>query len=92
MYRNQKSESAKPRVVHYNRLKPYHGDYDNWLDNNVVISHTGVQISDNDQITVSDNELTESEHSSDNEQTDTVIDYGRGKRVKRSPERYMFDD
>jgi hypothetical protein len=38
VYRIQKAESAKPRVVHYNRLKPYHGDYDNWLDKNAVIA------------------------------------------------------
>jgi hypothetical protein len=53
--------SAKPRVVHYNRLKPYHGDYDNWLDKNAVINDTDVQTSDNEQITVSDNKLAESE-------------------------------
>ena len=61
VHRFQKAETAKPRVVHYNRLKLYHGDYDNWLDKNAVINDTDVQTSDNEQITVSDNKLAESE-------------------------------
>jgi hypothetical protein len=55
------SQFHKPRVGHYNRLKLYHGDYDNWLDKNAVINDTYVQTSDNEQITVSDNKLAESE-------------------------------
>lgn len=30
MYRVQKSPNSKPRVVHYNRLKPFHGETDVW--------------------------------------------------------------
>ena len=90
VYRIQKAESAKPRVVHYNRLKPYHGDYDNWLDKNAVINDTDVQTSDNEQITVSDNKLAESEHFSENEET-ALTEYGRGHRVRRPLNRYSPD-
>lgn len=30
VYRVQKSPNSKPRVVHYNRLKPFHGETDVW--------------------------------------------------------------
>jgi hypothetical protein len=90
VHRIQKAESAKPRVVHYNRLKPYHGDYDNWLDKNAVINDTDVQTSDNEQITVSDNKLAESEHFSENEET-ALTEYGRGHRVRRPLNRYSPD-
>jgi hypothetical protein len=43
VYRFQKAETAKPRVGHYNRLKLYHGDYDNGLDKNAVINDTDVK-------------------------------------------------
>ena len=68
MYRIQKAESAKPRVVYY----------DNWLDKNAVI---------NEQITVSDNKLAESEHFSENEET-AHTEYGRGHRPRRPLNRY----
>jgi hypothetical protein len=90
VYRIQKAESAKPRVVYYNRLKPYHGDYDNWLDKHAVINDTDVQTSDNEQITVSDNKLAESEHFSENEET-ALTEYGRGHRVRRPLNRYSPD-
>jgi hypothetical protein len=90
VYRIQKTESAKPRVVHYNRLKPYHGGYDNWLDKNAVINDTDVQTSDNEQITVSDNKLAESEHFSENEET-ALTEYGRAHRVRRPLNRYSPD-
>jgi hypothetical protein len=77
VYRIQKAESAKPRVVYY----------DNWLDKNAVINDTYVQTSDNEQITVSDNKLAESEHFSENEET-AHTEYGRGHRPRRPLNRY----
>jgi hypothetical protein len=55
-----------------------------------VINDTDVQTSDNEQITVSDNKLAESEHFSENEET-ALTEYGRGHRVRRPLNRYSPD-
>ncbi|CAG2210053.1 unnamed protein product [Mytilus edulis] len=92
VYRIQKLESSKPRVVHYNRLKPYHGDFDNWLIKTVIQRDT-----ESHATAIEENNIESDIELSENEQCDMSnfptdnIEYGRGHRVKRPPNRYVPD-
>ncbi|CAC5415821.1 unnamed protein product [Mytilus coruscus] len=92
VYRIQKLESSKPRVVHYNRLKPYHGDFDNWLIKTVIQKDTESHATAMEENNIEfDIELSENEQCDmSNFQTDN-IEYGRGHRVKRPPNRFVPD-
>jgi hypothetical protein len=56
----------------------------------LLINDTDVHTSDNEQITVADNKLAESEHFSEIEETATT-EYGGGHRVRRPLNRYSSD-
>ncbi|CAG2219371.1 unnamed protein product [Mytilus edulis] len=92
VYRIQKLESSKPRVVHYNRRKPYHGDFDNWLIKTVIQRDT-----ESHATAIEENNIESDIELSENEQCDMSnfptdnIEYGRGHRVKRPPNRYVPD-
>jgi len=96
VYRVQKSEATKPRVVHYNRLKPYHGDYDNWLKPKIVENDNN-QNADFEEsgVSVLELELDESEQSDNShisqEVETTKTDFGRGHRARRPPNRFVPD-
>ncbi|CAG2246143.1 unnamed protein product [Mytilus edulis] len=92
VYRIQKLESSKPRVVYYNRRKPYHGDFDNWLIKTVIQRDT-----ESHATAIEENNIESDIELSENEQCDMSnfptdnIEYGRGHRVKRPPNRYVPD-
>ncbi|VDI34788.1 Hypothetical predicted protein [Mytilus galloprovincialis] len=92
VYRIQKLESSKPRVVHNNRLKPYHGDFDNWLIKTVIQRDT-----ESHATAIKENNIESDIELSENEQCDMYnlptdnIEYGHGHRVKRPPNRYVPD-
>ncbi|CAG2233061.1 unnamed protein product [Mytilus edulis] len=92
VYRIQKLESSKPRVVHYNRLKPYHVDFDNWLIKTVI-----QRDNESHATAIEENNIESDIELSENEQCDMYnlptdnIEYGRGHRVKRPPNRYVPD-
>ncbi|CAG2225766.1 unnamed protein product [Mytilus edulis] len=92
VYRIQKLESSKPRVVYYNRRKPYHGDFDNWLIKTVI-----QRDSESHATAIEENNIESDIELSENEQCDMSnfptdnIEYGRGHRVKRPPNRYVPD-
>ncbi|CAC5382285.1 unnamed protein product [Mytilus coruscus] len=92
VYRIQKLESSKPRVVHYNRLKPYHGDFDNWLTKTVIQKDTESHATANEENNIeSDIELSENEQCDMSNFPTDNIEYGRGNRVKRPPNRFVPD-
>ncbi|CAG2232703.1 unnamed protein product [Mytilus edulis] len=92
VYRIQKLESSKPRVVHYNRLKPYHGDFDNWLIKTVIQRDTESRATAIEEHNIeSDIELSENEQCDMSNFPTDNIKYGRGHRVKRPPNRYVPD-
>ncbi|CAC5422632.1 unnamed protein product [Mytilus coruscus] len=65
VYRIQKSESSKPRVIHYNRLHPYHGDFDNWLIKTVIQKDT-----ESHATAIEENNIESDIELSENEQCD----------------------
>ncbi|CAC5416728.1 unnamed protein product [Mytilus coruscus] len=92
VYRIQKLESSKPRVVHYNRLKPYHGDYDNWLIKTVIQKDNEFHATAIEGNNIeSDIELSENEQCDMSNFPTDNIEYGRGHRVKRPPNRFVPD-
>ena len=76
VYRIQMSPSHKPRVVHYNRLKPCHS----------VDSNTELEASPD----VNDAERADVQSSDDDESDIESIELGRGKRTRRPPDRLTY--
>ncbi|CAG2202200.1 unnamed protein product [Mytilus edulis] len=92
VYRIQKLESSKPRVVHNNRRKPYHGDFENWLIKTVIQRDTESHASAIEENNIeSDLELGENEQCDMSNFPTDNIEYVRGHRVKRPPYRYVSD-
>ncbi|CAC5419814.1 unnamed protein product [Mytilus coruscus] len=88
----QKSESSKSRVVLYNRLKPYHGDFDNWIIKTVIQKDTESHATAIEENNIkSDTELSENEQCDMSNFPTDNIEYGRGHRVKRLPNRFVPD-
>ncbi|CAC5412851.1 unnamed protein product [Mytilus coruscus] len=73
-------------------LKPYYGDFDNWLIKTVIQNDTKSNATAIEENNIeSDIELSENEQCDmSNFQTDN-IEYGRGHRVKRPPNRFVPD-
>ncbi|XP_021346189.1 uncharacterized protein LOC110445735 [Mizuhopecten yessoensis] len=80
VFRIQKTPSSKPRVVHFNRLKSYHGDYKNWLTTQEKVLGESNFPDDRDFA---------SEHGSITDDDSECAD-GRGKRLSRPPDRYGY--
>lgn len=76
VYRIQKTPNSRPRVVHYNRLKPFYGESDAWQPSS-------------DQQSGDDDEVRSIDNASYNDDCEAGIDaeYGRGKRIRRPVER-----
>ena len=73
VFRIQRSRGSKPKVVHYDRLKPYHGDAQRW-----TVSET-VPVED----------ISQTDSSDTDSDTDVVPNLsGRNKRVTKVPQRF----